>query len=151
MIGTFVFSVERRDICFLCGEKGHWARNCPKKQQQYKADWTEAGMEEREEPAILNRERGREEHLRHPEGECTTPTQTLIIDVKDFVFLEKKDACFEKRWFRESCVKEHLTLSCMLMNERRCAVSVILLKSENKSFSQFLHRCSKDALLFWGS
>ena len=52
-------------------------------------------MEEREEPAILNRERGREEHLRHPEGECTTPTQTLIIDVKDFVFLEKKDACFE--------------------------------------------------------
>ena len=29
---------ERRDICFLCGEKGHWARNCPKKQQQYKAD-----------------------------------------------------------------------------------------------------------------
>ena len=53
MIGTFVFSVERRDICFLCGEKGHWARNCPKKQQQYKADWTEAGMEEREEPATL--------------------------------------------------------------------------------------------------
>ena len=33
----------------------------------------------------------------------------------------------------------------MLMNEHRCAVSVILLKPENKSFSQFLHRCSKDA------
>ena len=45
-------------------------------------------------------------------------------------------------------MKENLTLSCMLMNEHRCAVSVILLKPENKSFSQFLHRCSKDDLLF---
>ena len=53
-------------------------------------------MEEREEPATLNRERDREEHLRDPEGEYTTQTQTLIIDVKDFVSLEKKDACFEK-------------------------------------------------------
>ena len=59
-----------------------------------------------------------------------------------------RDACFEKRWFRESCVKDNLTLSCMLMNEHRCAVSIILLKPENKSFSQFLHRCSEDALLF---
>ena len=39
-------------------------------------------MEEREEPATLNRERDCEEHLRHPEGECTTQTQTLIIDIK---------------------------------------------------------------------
>ena len=45
-------------------------------------------------------------------------------------------------------MKENLTLSCMVWNEHRCAVSVILLKPENKSFSQFLHRCSKDALLF---
>ena len=79
MIGTFVFTVERRDI----GQ-----RNCLKKQQLYEADGTEAGMEEREEPATLNRERDCEEHITHLEGECTT--QTLIIDVKDF-FLEKKD------------------------------------------------------------
>ena len=34
-----------------------------------------------------------EQRTRHQEGECTTPTQTLIIEVKDFVFcfLEKKD------------------------------------------------------------
>ena len=47
-------------------------------------------MEEREEPASLDTERDREEHITHLEGECTTPTQTLIIDVKVF-FLEKKD------------------------------------------------------------
>ena len=46
-------------------------------------------MEEREEPATLNRERDREEHLTHLEGECTTPTQILITEVKDV--LEKKD------------------------------------------------------------
>ena len=64
MIGTFVFTVERRDI----GQK----------QKPYKADGTEAGMEEREEPATLTRERDHEEHLTHPEGERTTPTQTHI-------------------------------------------------------------------------
>ena len=47
MIGTFVFTVEGRDI----GQ-----RNYPKKQQLYEVDATEAGMEEREEPATLNRE-----------------------------------------------------------------------------------------------
>ena len=46
-------------------------------------------MEEREEPATLNRERDREEHITHLEGECTTPTQTLITEVIDI--LEKKD------------------------------------------------------------
>ena len=64
-------------------------RNCPKKQQLYEADGTEAGMEEREEPATLNRERYREKHITHLEGECTTPTQTLITEVKDV--LDKKD------------------------------------------------------------
>ena len=39
-------------------------------------------MEEREEPATLNRERDCEEHITHLQGEYTTQTQTLIIDVK---------------------------------------------------------------------
>ena len=82
MIGTFVFTVERRDI----GQ-----RNYPKKQQLYEADWTEAGMEVREEPATLNRKQDREEHMTHLEGECTTPTQTLVIDVKDFRFFFRKE------------------------------------------------------------
>ena len=70
---------------------GHWfslwregtlGKNCPKKQQRaYEADWTEAGMEEREEPATSNRERDREEHITHKYNECTTPTQTIIIEV----------------------------------------------------------------------
>ena len=46
-----------------------------------------------------------------------------------------RDAYFEKRGFRESCVKENLTLSCMFWNEHRCAVSVILLKPEKESSS----------------
>ena len=50
----------------------------------------------------------------------------------------KKESC------KESCVKDNLTLSCMLWNEHRCAVSVILLKPENKASSQFLHRYSED-------
>ena len=48
-----------------------------------------------------------------------------------------RDAGFGKRGCRESCkescVKENLTLSCMLCIEHRCAVSVISLKPENKS------------------
>ena len=46
---------EDRDICFLCGEKGQWAKKIAKETD--KADGTEAGMEEREEPATLNRGR----------------------------------------------------------------------------------------------
>ena len=46
-------------------------------------------MERREEPASLDTERDREEHFTHDEGECTTPTQTLITEVIDF--LEKND------------------------------------------------------------
>ncbi|XP_062255780.1 protein NYNRIN-like [Platichthys flesus] len=61
---------------------------------------------------------------------------------------EGKDSGFEKRWFRESCVREKLTLSCMFWNEHRCAVSVILSKPEYKSPSQFLHRYSEVASLY---
>ena len=42
-------------------------------------------MEEREEPATSNSERDREEHITHKEGECTTPTQTIIREVKVFI------------------------------------------------------------------
>ena len=49
-------------------------------------------MEEREEPVTSNRERDREEHITHLEGECTTPTQTLITYHRSKIFfLEKKD------------------------------------------------------------
>ena len=90
MIGKFVFTVERRDICFHCGEKRHWAKEIVRRNSNFtRLMEPEAGMEEREEPATSNRERDREEHITHLEGECTTPTQTLIIDVKDL--LEKKD------------------------------------------------------------
>ena len=47
-----------------------------------------------------------------------------------------RDADFEKRWSKESCVKENLTLSYMFCIEHRCAVSVVLHKPENKSPSQ---------------
>ena len=77
------------DICFHCGKKGHW-KNCPKKQRPYKADGTEAGMEERKEPVTSNRERDREEHITHLEGECTTPTQTLITYYRSKRFFRKE-------------------------------------------------------------
>ena len=61
-----------------------------KQQKAYEADWTEAGMEEREEPATPNRERDREEHITHLEGECTTPTQTIMMHhwkIQVFIFV----------------------------------------------------------------
>ena len=39
--------------------------------------------------------------------------------------------------FRESCVKENLTLSCMFCIEHRCAVSVILLKPGEEASSGY--------------
>ena len=57
-------------------------------------------MEEREEPATSNRERGREEHITHKEGECITPTQTIIIEVTlknssvHFCYMRRDVMCF---------------------------------------------------------
>ena len=74
----------------------------------------------------------------------TLRTDTTCIHPEDLHCTANKhkgrDADFENRWFRESCeescVKANLTLSCMFCIEHRCAVSVVLLKPENKSPSQ---------------
>ena len=59
-----------------------------------------------------------------------------------------RDADFEKRWSKESCVKENLTLSCMFCIEHRCAVSVVLLKPENKSPSEVPSQMFRGCFLF---
>ena len=49
---------------------------------------------------------------------------------------------------KESCVKENFTLSCMFCIEHRCAVSVVLLKPENKSPSEVPSQMFRGFFLF---
>lgn len=62
---------------------------------------------------------------------------------------EGKDAEFEKRWFKEGCLREKLTLNCMFWNKHRCAVSVTLPKpTKSKLSDEFLPSFSFSDSLF---